>query len=79
MAQVIITFKLMPESPDVDLEAVKSEALKKIAEFSGAAWIKCCSAVPIPYQAGRVCLDCAHPKTQPMALTDDFERSPAFL
>jgi len=35
MAQVIITFKIMPKSPDVDLEKVHSEALKKIAGFAG--------------------------------------------
>ena len=35
MAKAIITFKLMPESPDVDLEAIKTEALK-IAEEAGA-------------------------------------------
>ena len=35
MAQVIITFKIMPENPDVDLEKVHVEALKKIAGFAG--------------------------------------------
>ncbi|MEK6939147.1 MAG: elongation factor 1-beta [Nanoarchaeota archaeon] len=35
MAKAIITFKLMPESPDVDLEAIKVQALK-IAEEAGA-------------------------------------------
>ncbi|HLD78985.1 MAG TPA: elongation factor 1-beta [Candidatus Nanoarchaeia archaeon] len=35
MAKAIITFKLMPESPDVDLEAIKTRAMK-IAEEAGA-------------------------------------------
>ncbi|MDP3699041.1 MAG: elongation factor 1-beta [Nanoarchaeota archaeon] len=35
MAKAIITFKLMPESPDVDLEAIKTKALE-IAERAGA-------------------------------------------
>lgn len=35
MAKAIITFKLMPESPDVDLEAIKIKALE-IAEEAGA-------------------------------------------
>lgn len=35
MAKAIITFKLMPESPDVDLEAIKDKALK-IARQAGA-------------------------------------------
>mgnify|MGYP001602117907 CR=1 FL=1 len=35
MAKAIITFKLMPESPDVDLEAVKAQALE-IAQEAGS-------------------------------------------
>lgn len=35
MAKAIITFKLMPESPDVDLEAIKTQALE-IAEAAGS-------------------------------------------
>lgn len=35
MAKAIITFKLMPESPDVDLEAIKNEA-QAIARDEGA-------------------------------------------
>lgn len=35
MAKAIITFKLMPESPDVDLEPIKEEALK-IAKKAGS-------------------------------------------
>ena len=33
MAQVIITIKIMPESPDVDLDAVLEESKKKVIEF----------------------------------------------
>ncbi|MCA9478323.1 MAG: elongation factor 1-beta [Nanoarchaeota archaeon] len=35
MSNAIITFKIMPESPDVDLDAVKEQALK-IASAQGA-------------------------------------------
>lgn len=35
MAKVITTLKIMPTSPEVDLEKVKELALKKIEEFSG--------------------------------------------
>lgn len=35
MAKAIITFKLMPESPEVELEGIKEEA-KKIAKDSGS-------------------------------------------
>jgi len=35
MAEVILTFKIMPESPEVDLEAVKIKASEKIHEFGG--------------------------------------------
>jgi elongation factor 1-beta len=35
MAIAIITLKIMPEDPDVDLDMVETEAKKKIAEFAG--------------------------------------------
>ena len=35
MADVIITFKLMPTSPEVDLEGVKAKAKEAIAAFGG--------------------------------------------
>lgn len=35
MAKAIITFKLMPESPDVDLEAIREAALQ-IAQEAGS-------------------------------------------
>lgn len=35
MARAIITFKLMPESPDIDLEPIKQQALA-IAKENGA-------------------------------------------
>jgi len=35
MAQVIITFKIMPTSPDVDLDGIKEKASKMIKEFGG--------------------------------------------
>jgi elongation factor 1-beta len=35
MAKAIITFKIMPESPEVDLEPIKEEA-RKIAKEAGA-------------------------------------------
>ncbi|MFH0869927.1 MAG: elongation factor 1-beta [archaeon] len=35
MANVIITLKIMPESPDVDLDRLEAEAKRKIADFAG--------------------------------------------
>ncbi|MFP4112099.1 MAG: elongation factor 1-beta [Candidatus Woesearchaeota archaeon] len=35
MANVIITMKIMPESPETDLEALKEKAKKMIADFGG--------------------------------------------
>ena len=35
MAQVIVTFKIMPISPEVDLEKIKDQATKMIKEFGG--------------------------------------------
>ena len=35
MAQIIITLKIMPESPDIDLAQIEKQATKKIAKFEG--------------------------------------------
>ena len=35
MAKAIITLKIMPESPDTDLEKVQEAALEKIKGFAG--------------------------------------------
>ena len=35
MAQMIITMKLMPESPDTDLEDLKSKIKEKVIAFAG--------------------------------------------
>lgn len=35
MTDVIITFKLMPKSPEVDLKTVETAAKKEISEFGG--------------------------------------------
>ncbi len=35
MAEVILTFKIMPESPDVDLGSVQEKATHLIKEFGG--------------------------------------------
>ena len=37
MADVVITLTIMPDSPNVDLKKVESEALDKIKSFSGMA------------------------------------------
>lgn len=36
MATVIVTMKLMPSSPEEDLDSIKSAASKMIADFGGA-------------------------------------------
>lgn len=35
MANVVVTIKVMPESVDVDVEALKTEVLKEIKKFTG--------------------------------------------
>ena len=35
MAKVVVTIKIMPESPSVNLEAVQKTALSKIEKFAG--------------------------------------------
>lgn len=35
MTDVIITLKIMPESPEIDLEALETKATEKIANFGG--------------------------------------------
>jgi len=35
MAKVVVTVKIMPESPEVDLAAIEKSAKKKIALFAG--------------------------------------------
>jgi len=35
MAQVIVTLKIMPESPEVDLKKIEKQAKQKIAKFGG--------------------------------------------
>ena len=35
MANVIVTLKIMPKSPEIDLNQIKEEILKHIKEFAG--------------------------------------------
>jgi elongation factor 1-beta len=35
MANVIITLKIMPESPEIDINSIEGEAKKEIAGFAG--------------------------------------------
>jgi elongation factor 1-beta len=35
MADVVITFKIMPDSPEEDLKVIEEKAIKMIAEFGG--------------------------------------------
>ena len=48
MANAIITFKIMPESPDIDLEAVKEQALV-IATAQGAKGQMHANIVPLAF------------------------------
>jgi elongation factor 1-beta len=40
MANVIITLKIMPESPEVDLDALEEKIKAKIVEFAGEGEMK---------------------------------------
>lgn len=35
MAQVVVTIKIMPKNPKINLSAIESKAKEKISEFSG--------------------------------------------
>jgi elongation factor 1-beta len=48
MANVVITLKIMPESPDVDLHKIEADAKKKIIDFAGAGDTKI-EEVPIAF------------------------------
>ncbi|MBR9693047.1 elongation factor 1-beta [Candidatus Woesearchaeota archaeon] len=49
MAQVIITFKIMPETPEVDLEAIQKAAEEKINAFVGEEAEKKVEIEPIAF------------------------------
>ena len=40
MTNVIVTLKIMPESPEVDLHAIEADAKKKIIDFAGPGDMK---------------------------------------
>ena len=40
MAQVVITFTIMPPSPDVDLSVIEQQAKKEIVAFVGKTGFK---------------------------------------
>ncbi len=49
MAQAIVTLKIMPESPDVDLSGVQKEAETKIDAFVGESGEKRAEEEPIAF------------------------------
>ena len=49
MAKAVITVKIMPESPDVDFEAIQATATDKIDEFVGEAGEKRFLLEPIAF------------------------------
>ena len=48
MANVIVTIKLMPESPEVDLHKIEADAKKKIIDFAGEGDMKI-EQVPVAF------------------------------
>ena len=40
MAQMVVTFKLMPESPDVNLDDVKKNTESKVKSFAGEGEVR---------------------------------------
>jgi len=40
MANVVVTLKIMPESPEVDLDKIEADAKKEIIDFAGKGEIK---------------------------------------
>lgn len=65
MASVILTLKIMPASPEVDLAQIEEQA-KKLVEQFGADWGKC-ETEPVAF--GLKCL-------KPMFVLDEGKGSP---
>jgi elongation factor 1-beta len=49
MAMAVVTLKIMPESPDVDLEKVQEQAIEKIDTFTGESGEKRFAIEPIAF------------------------------
>lgn len=49
MAMAVVTLKIMPESPDVDLEAVQQASVERIDAFVGAEGEKRFEVEPIAF------------------------------
>jgi len=69
MADAIITFKIMPESPDVNLDAVRDEATKVIAEAQGEVGKE--ERVPVAF--GLVALNLIFVIDEKLGGTEDLE------
>ncbi|MEE9525016.1 MAG: elongation factor 1-beta [Candidatus Woesearchaeota archaeon] len=48
MANVVVTLKIMPESPEVDLHKIEADAKKKIIDFAGEGDMKV-EQVPVAF------------------------------
>jgi len=69
MADAIITFKIMPESPDIDLDMVESEATKLISQAGGEVG----KSEKIPIAFGLVSLNLIFVIDEKLGGTDDLE------
>ena len=71
MAKVIVTFKIMPESPQTDLAAIQEQAEKMILDFTGEGEMK---IEQEPMAFGLVALKIIFVTDEAKGSTDDLEK-----
>ena len=75
MAQVIIKLKIMPESPDTDLEAIQQKATSEISKYGGEVG----KAEQVPIAFGLKALNLIFVSDESKGSTDDLEKEIAMI
>ncbi len=71
MANVIVTFKIMPEDPQVDLAKIEEQAKQKIADYAGEGETRV-SEKPVAF--GLKALEIIFVTDESKGTTDDLEK-----
>ena len=72
MARVVVTLKIMPESPDTDLNVIEQRAKEKILEFSENTEMR---AAQEPIAFGLKALDIIFVRDEDKGSTEELEKS----
>jgi len=72
MAQVVVTLKIMPRSPDTDLSPIQNKAEEEIEKFAGNTEIK---AEQEPVAFGLVALKILFVMDEDIGSTDELEEN----